>query len=189
MEHGDPELESSAPPAGSEGANLSAAGWTYWVMVLISGVVIAICVTTEVLNLRAGSILPLARPERGNAKWRMDSDEWEHSWLRSRHLVELERRGGGYVWVRVRELSPDERVGMHQDMAEAKSKNDVARWLRSICCLQYTLLPIAFFGLLGQAARGRIPRRQRALVMGLAVAVAVCGCLAWYRDYTRSLLD
>ena len=145
--------------------------------------VLLIAVRIEVLNNRAGGMLPNREyrnndPEQGVVKWRQsiwtDEEMWRRVFLSDENSNE-------------RPLTPAEQARMEQDIRNARINNELRWFVSSAGLLQYLLVPLVIM-LSGKLIlrRPRSPGRILQGAVPLAVGIGA-GILMLYRAYFTSL--
>jgi hypothetical protein len=150
---------------------------------LISAVVLTTAVRIEMLNRKAGDVLPRRelRDDGALATWR--EALWTNE-MRWRQMLGPRDDKGRPV---SRELTKTEQSQMVQDMRRARAKNALRKFVSSWGLAQYVLVPAALaLGLSLFAARGERGWVRALGGAGACVAVAA-GALLVYRAYCPSL--
>ena len=172
---GDPELEHGSERPARERPDRP--GASFLLLHLLALVVLGICVRTEYLNHAAGGVLPRPTP-RGNPKWRAFPWSWEE-W---RDLGANRPRDAEGRLAR-RAHSAAELAQLRALWERCRAGEALRRWLRSVCCWHYLLLPSVLAGLLAQARRP-LPSPYRLSAVLLAASVGLCAGLTLYRGYS-----
>jgi hypothetical protein len=151
-------------------------GWTPWLVIVLTGVALAVvtCVRIEVLNAHANFYLP--RTDRGT--WRTPYLTTEPRWRQR-----MTANTGDPAWLS-RPLSPAERAAMNRDLQPGIANDHLYAVVASWGLLQYPL--VAFLtATLGIMLFGH-PIHRRTVAVAL-VLVLICGSLMLYRCYFTSL--
>ena len=142
-----------------------------------------IAVRIEVLNNRAGGMLPNREyrnndPEQGVVKWRqsiwIDEQMWRRVFLSDENSDE-------------RPLTPAEQARMEQDIRNARINNELRWFVSSAGLLQYLLAPLVI--MLSGRLMLRRPRSLKRILLGaLPLAIGIgAGILMLHRAYCTSL--
>jgi len=152
----------------------------FWLVMLLSGIVLHTCVRIEILNVQADNFLPrkdLPRP--ANQKWRGSIVTNEERWRRHCLYKEGEERMH-------RPLTSEERRDMEETIARYKANNRLHSAVETDGLLQYLLAPIALIASLAVALSKR--SRPKRLAARVTMVTSLAGIvMMFYRGYFTSL--
>ena len=189
---GDPDLpHPQQPPRGGRASSLSQDVYTpsveptpgavvgpsakddrsIWICAVLTVLVCCLWTRAEVLNARAGYVLPVD-PPTGNGKWRIALGETEEEW--KRFNKPLDETG------KARPYTQAELDRMRSEVANTSALNALNRYVRSILILVYLVPPVVIVWSL-VIATGPVPIRQRLAAVVLALIALACAVLVQYR--------
>ena len=137
---------------------------------------VLICVRIEMLNGRAGRVLPRTGP----GKWRASHVQSEGSWRRLRSM-----QSGDATW-QTRPLTPAEDALMRAEVGANVANSDLRDLVSTVGLLQYLLVPALLVCSL-QLFRRRESRLHVLVAAASFLSAATCGGLLFHRSYFSSL--
>jgi hypothetical protein len=139
-------------------------------------VAVQTCVRIEVLNHKAGGILP----RRGTGKWRVGAWTREPSWRRKESLQTQDPT------LLTRPLTPAEARKMRREATEQRINIDLRDLVAGWGLLQYLIVPAAVVSSC-ILLRARHPSGYRVVGLSCLLLALTCGGLMLYRAYVSSL--
>ena len=146
------------------------------ICLVVAPAAVLICLRIEMLNSRAGHILP--RTERG--KWRVSFVQSEASWRRLQSQQDKDA-----TWA-TRTLTSIERAQMQAEVDANVAGGELRDLVSTAGLLQYLLVPVLLLSSLRLFRTSR-SRAHICIATAALASAAACGAMAFHRAYFTSL--